>query len=176
MWFTLIEVLVVISIIAILVVWIARLDFNRLSGKQKVEIFWNKIVSNIETIMTNALLWKWVWEKLYTPDEWKIEISEAGSWKLITSYLSWSSRIYHSIDSMDNITYPYSISNIECKDLVFPYSTWALSSSTWTIIINQGNLSLSGCQDTGYRIIKFDALYLDNKRTIELNAINAVIE
>jgi prepilin-type N-terminal cleavage/methylation domain-containing protein len=173
--FTLIEILVVISIIAILALWIVWMDFNRLSWKQKTEIFWNKIVSNMETIINNALLWKWIWVNLNTPKQWKIEISTTNSWTLKTSYLSWSLRYNYEETSLNTI-YPYSISNIYCIKLDGSTGGLELWNSTWTILIKQAELSLSWCEDDNFKILKFDTSFLDNKKTIDINTLNGIIK
>ncbi len=171
--FTLVELLVVITLIAILAVWVSNIDYNRLSGKQKLDIFWNQIVSNIETTLNNALLWKWIWDELITPKKWKIEISNSNSWALETFYSSWSSWIHYGLASL-NIQNFYSINNIECIKL--DWTTTPIPTSTWTIMVEQANLALSGCTDDTYKILRFEWTFLDNKKTIEVNTLNWIVK
>ncbi len=77
-WFTLIELLVAISIIAILAIGVSNINWNRLSDRQKITIFQNRVVSEIETIRNNALFGKAVTPALIVPHTWRIDLSAAG--------------------------------------------------------------------------------------------------
>lgn len=58
--FTLIELLVVIWLIIILWVTISSLNFNKLTNIQRAEMFSNKIITQIENVRDNSLVWKWI--------------------------------------------------------------------------------------------------------------------
>lgn len=58
-WFTLVELLVVISLIIIIILALTNFNFNKLSDEQKSEIFANKILSEIETLRDDSISWKW---------------------------------------------------------------------------------------------------------------------
>lgn len=171
--FTLIELMVAISLIAIVVIWWYNLDFNRLSWRQRLEIFSNKVISNIETIRNNALLWKWAWINLDIPPEWKIDISSANSWSLSVSFLSWAT--WYSFPENSLITNrPYQIDNIQCVSLNHT-NTWSFLGWTWTIIVSKWDLSLSWCSDSNNKIIKFDTIFTKDDFTIEVNTLNWLI-
>jgi len=87
--FTLIELLVVISIITILALWISQISFTTMWDKQKLDTTVARIVSNIETVRWNALMWKWIWDQLTVPESYQIDFSTTWSGNITTQYLSW---------------------------------------------------------------------------------------
>lgn len=78
--FTLVEILVVISLIILIVLWINSINFNKLSNEQEAEIFSNKIVSIIEELRDDSITWKWKTSSTWiTPI--KERILEIKSWE-----------------------------------------------------------------------------------------------
>jgi len=49
--------MVAIAIIGIIALWATSFNFNKVSNGEKLKIFNNNIVSNIETIRNNSLMW-----------------------------------------------------------------------------------------------------------------------
>ncbi len=79
--FTIIELLIVLIII-LLIFSISSFNFFGMSDRQKLEIFTNKIISKVEEVRNNALVWKSVnlkWSWIFIPDAWKIEIKDSIS-------------------------------------------------------------------------------------------------
>jgi Tfp pilus assembly protein FimT len=168
--FTLIELLVIIAIIMITVLWLSNLNFKSAQDRQQLEILSNTIISQIETVRTNALIWKWVLslEKLIVPKRRKIDISKNDSWSIITSYENDSDMwiIDETIELKDDKF--KSISEINCRDTT--------SVDTWTLIFKWDNYSFSGnCLEKETKIsIKIE--YKELTQTIEFNRINWLIE
>jgi len=136
-WFTLIELLVGISIITILVLWWSNIAYRNISDKQKLEIFNNRIIWEIEEVRNNSMIWKWIWTNLTVPPEWKIEFSRNSWWKIITSY-SWATWTEYKNIEMDNFI---NISSISCKNI--SWTTQNLTATqTWTIIFKWWKYSL----------------------------------
>ena len=83
--FTLIEILVAIALLAIIWLWFANYNFSSMWDRQTLESFTNKIISNFETLRTNALVWKWAWENFVAPEYREISFSTWNNW-FETSY------------------------------------------------------------------------------------------
>lgn len=75
--FTLIEIMVAITIIAIIISFMRNINFTKISNEQKSERFANKIISKIEEARNNSATWKWTklptWESIIV-DNWVIEL------------------------------------------------------------------------------------------------------
>jgi len=113
-WFTLVELLVWMALIIILFMWITTVSFKSSSDKQRLEIFWNKIISKIETARSNDLIWRWItqWWVLVNPDSWKIDINSNWQWYIRVFYeLSW---VFYNFDELFFENW-YNITSIVCK-------------------------------------------------------------
>jgi len=164
--FTLIEILVWMAILTILIMWATRVNFNYSTNNQKLEIFNNKIASEIETARNNSLIWKWVGSELIIPDWWKIDFSTNWSWVVITSYLSWT-WIENNKVSIDEW---YSISNINC-------SSDLIATETWTIFFDSWEYSLWTDCPTNYTKINIETSFRMSKpKNIEFNSISWLIK
>lgn len=176
--FTLIELLVAIAIITILALWATNLDLNRLSNKQKLEIFTNSVKTNYETIRNNSLSWKWIWPNLVVPKKWKIDFSKSNSWTILTSYsMDWTSWTgASSLDFQNN----FEISTIRCKDI-----NWTLvwnvlnDTETWSIELEWIKTELgwdSFCDDVSSKIIEIRFWNKINEfKTLEINTLNWLV-
>jgi len=172
--YTLMELLVVITIIGIIAIWTTQLDFNRLSQKQQVSIEAIKIINIIEEVRNNALTWKWIWVTLETPDAWKIDISRSASGTVTSSYTlndgsSWTPYSFWSWQA----PFPQEIESMECYKL----DGSSESISTPISISFTGSVwSLSGCSDNNYKIFTFIYGIANLKHSISINALTWVIE
>ena len=79
--FTMIELLVIITIIAIMFFASNNLIFTKTQDSKKLEIFVNKIVSIFDTAKNYSLTWKWIWTNLETPNYWKLKIQKRASFR-----------------------------------------------------------------------------------------------
>jgi type II secretory pathway pseudopilin PulG len=176
--FTLIELLVWIAIIWILLLSASKINFNRLSIKQELDIFTNNVKSNFENIRNNSLSWKWIWTwtELIIPEKWKIEYSDYNSWTIINSTFSWSVRT--SLDIAPKFKTGYSISKIRClqlnwtEDYVFPASTW-----TWEIEFIWSNIFLKwDCSTSTSKILELTIKNRSETKILLINTLNWLIE
>lgn len=172
--FTLIELLVAITIITIMALWVSSLDFNRLSWKQKLEIFTNNVKTNYESIRNNALSWKWIWNNLDIPKKWKIDFSKSNSWTIITSYSNdWTIWNTYNNTSFQN---SYQILSIRCLK-----NNWTLDNVlntwTWTIELSWINTTLWwDCSNNTSKILEitFRNKTYDTKK-LEINTLNWLV-
>jgi len=136
--FTVIELLVVIAVIIIMVLWATNMNFNSTTNKQKLEIFTNKVISQIETVRTNDLVGKAEldWSELEIPDRWFIEVSTAWLWKLTTKIERNSNIENFSELFMEEW---FSIDEVWCD---LPNWTSYNTTNTWTIVFEKWNYSL----------------------------------
>jgi len=129
--FTIVELLVAIAIITIISLWANSISFKSVSDKQWLEIFNNKIISEIERVRNNSLIWKGIWANLDVPKTWRIDFSTSWSWILNTNYrlTDISPWILDSSLPMDK----FSINWVTCINVawtLFPLTT----TETWSII------------------------------------------
>lgn len=173
--FTLIEILTVIAIISIISIWVSNINFNRLSEKQELDIFLNKIINNYEDIRNNSLLWKWIWNSLEVPEKWKIDFSNTWDWKIISYYYSWW--LWDWIEYKDNkFEEYYKINKIECSKLDWE-DTYYLSNETWTIEIEWSNITLTwACNDKKYKIFNLTMDYKGFQESFEINVLNWIVD
>jgi len=89
-WFTLAEIMIVITIMSILSLMATNFDFNKKSSREKRDWLINKIISTIDTEKINIKIWRWIktWTNIINPDFTKISIS---SWSVNIKYYTWSS-------------------------------------------------------------------------------------
>jgi prepilin-type N-terminal cleavage/methylation domain-containing protein len=165
--FTLIELMVVITISWILVVWVSNVDWNRLSDRQKFTIFQNRIISEIETVRNNALFWKGIWASLDVPETWTIDVSR--DWFDI-SHQSWA------------ISTAYTNSNIWLKQFetiqdLYCWSTQIPPSATpITVIIENADINFTWatvCDDEHLLSVVLEYRWFTG--AIELNSINGLV-
>lgn len=171
--FTLIELLVVITIVGIVVLASSRINFNQISDSQKAKIFTNKIVSNIETVRNNSLIWRWVWIKLEQAQNWKVEMLVWDSWNLSTFYSTW---VYIK---ENNLSFDFEnfakIESINCLKLdnsvVENINSWS-----WKIIFTWGSFAFSwGTNCSNSKKIKLNLRFKEDIQTIEINSVNWLI-
>lgn len=172
--FTLIEILVVISMIMILLVWLSKIDLSKWQNQQKSLSFSNKIKIPLETTITNALIWKWVGSDLMVPKSWKIEIWKYATamwwtWVLNIYYQTW--RIYQLNEAISSDKY-YDISKIECLDISW---TPLYNIAYWTILVKWSNIEMwSECWE--WKSLRIITQYKNEfPNVIYLNTINWVV-
>lgn len=171
-WFTLIELMVWISIITIIIIASSKIDFNKMSDRQKANIFASNIRSDIETVKNYALIWKWIGTGLTVPDEWKISISTNNSWTLETSYLSLWVR-----NRLDEYSINWDTFN-KIKELSCEKLDWSsvLAMTGGTIIFNSWNMTLTWCTNNIHKIINIKTSYKNFENNLSLNTVNWVIK
>jgi len=179
--FTLIELMVVISIIAILILGSNFLSFNKVSNKQKLETKIIRINSHFEEIRNNALLWKWIWTNLFVPKKYKIEFSTTWSWVIKNTYLSWGNYLdYTLFDKNIHFSDKFdSISKISCLKLDWTETSNIFSDSTiwtWIILIEWANMTLTWWCDDNEKILEVEIKRKNDTKKIQINTLNWLIE
>ncbi len=175
-WFTIIEILIAITIVVLLIVWVNTSQITKISENQKIWIFKNKIKSNIETAINNSLAWKAVDNTLLVPKYWKIEINNNYNWawfwtgNIRVSYGSWTFQPYTWLTIKPNMF--YEINNIVCNNLTLSNEN---SVNKIDLLVNNWNITLSWCTDNDQKIITFDVIYKNLKKEIIINSVNNVI-
>lgn len=175
--FTLIELLVVISIITILALWISQISFTTMWDKQKLDTTVARIVSNIETVRWNALMWKWIWDQLTVPESYQIDFSTTWSGNIITYFLSWTLEPYNDIIPINFWTDFTELSQFKCLDLDDDPDDIISSTWTWTIIITWWVMSLTwSCNQTSSKRLELTVKRKQHTKTIEINTLNWLIK
>ena len=189
-WFTLIEILVVIVIIAILALWVSNINFNAISDKQRLDKDIIKIISQIETIRNNSILWKWIWVNLDVPEKYEIHIWNTWSWNIKLYYNTWWVNTEYDFVKKINFwnNYEY-ISKMNCLSLEINPSTKKytiiddedgdnnIQDWTWKLIFEWANISLSwACDKAEAKILQVEVTRKQFKRTFQINTLNWLIE
>ena len=89
--FSLIELVVVIGLITFIALTATSLNFQWLSDKQKLEIFSNRIITQIEAIRNDALVWKNLYDTtkkilFEVIEQWEIAINKTIATLEVTAY------------------------------------------------------------------------------------------
>ena len=163
--FTLLEIMVVIALIWIIAFAVSKFNFNGLTNRQKLDSFFYKIKTNIETIQNNALIWKAIknWTDAFVPEKWKIDFNNSWSWKIISNYYDWSQYKFFSK------IIPKKFYSIKI------YNNWNLLNDTWSLLIEWWNLSLTWI-NTNNKILEITAKYKNFEKKFTINTISWVIE
>ena len=171
--FTLIELMVVIALIWIVALSAWNLNFNSLSDRQRVDWFFYKIKTNIETIQNNALIWKAIDDSwLFVPKKWRIDFDSSNNWTW-----SWTIKTYYLNDLGSYIAYTENNTISEKFYSIIIKNWWNIldSSWTWALIIEWWNLSLTWSSLTS-KILEIEAKYKDFSKIFTINTISGVIE
>ncbi len=173
--FTLIELIVWISIILIFAIWIININFNYIWDKEKDIWLARQIISWIETVRNNALIWRWIqdWNNIFVPDQWKISLTPHtnSSDMMKIFYLTWTEfkeyNTFHikeekdiMINSLKRIVRNWSEiwNSIETTDTVDIIFEWKNASFSWVT--------------NNYSILEITTKF----NTISFNNINWVLE
>lgn len=170
--FTLMEVLTVISILSIIALWASRLDFNRLSQTQKIQIELGKIISTFEEVRNNSLIGRWVGSQLITPSQWQITIENTNSSGSITAeYLSGTSlEPYTSWES----PFPFSISDMKCSNLD---TSSQVFTSSGVLVFEWWNISLEWCSSIDKaKILEFTYWVGSNTKRLYINTLSWIVQ
>lgn len=174
--FTIMELMIAITIIWIIFIWSTNINFKYISDRQKLEIFTNKIISEIERIRNNSLIWKWIWTTLIVPEKWKIEFNSwwnwTSTWNIITSYYNWSIWIQENNLKIEKLT---NINKVDCIDvswLVLPLN----NTQTWTIIFEWWKYNLLWDCPSNYSNIEIYTSSLSYTWSINFDVVSWLIK
>ena len=179
--FTIIELLVVITIISIMVVWVMNMRFDS-SDTEKLNILDNEIITNLEQIRDFSLIWKWIlnsW-KLEIPDSRKTIISPSdwtiSFWKIEKKYTINSTVSDYSEYIVQK---PFKIDKIECRLLNNIVNEISATDSV-TIKFEWQKISINStdinCQDKVKEIIITTNILEKRKNKISINKLSGVIQ
>jgi len=184
--FTLMELLVVITIIWIMTIWAMNMKFD-ISDREKLAMFDNEIITQIEQIRDFALIWKWVLDgsnRLVVPDRWDIVLSPSdwgtSKWKIVSRYYLDSSNtntVYKEYDAKN----PFLIETITCKELDNTDNDIANNENV-TLIFKWSKISLdtttnpANCQDEIKEIILSTDILKKVQWKITINKLSWVIQ
>jgi hypothetical protein len=177
--FTLIELMVWITILWVLAFAITNIDFNRLSNSQKLDIFsWN-IKNSYETIRNNALSWKWIWVNLIVPYKWTINFSKNNNWTISWEAYDESNAILDN--SIINIPSDFSISSIKCWEYLENRTLYNEMTNTWTIEFNWINIGLNinwdiNCDANKDKVLELIIQNKQETKIININTLNWLFE
>lgn len=169
--FTLVEILVIITIIAIIIIWSNSMNFNKWRDKEELELFKNSIVSKFETVRNNSMMWKWIWPNLDHPKLWKITFS---TWTTVmkTQYNTWAGLVDDTENTITDTT--RSISKISCLKID---NTFLNNVSSWVVLIKWDQLSLTWwCNDPLAKKLQMNFNYKNEIWTWTINIVNGLIE
>lgn len=172
--FTLMELLAWIAIIAIIILWTTNIDYNRLTSKQKIEIFSNKIITTFESIRNSTLTWKSISANFEVPEKMRIEYSNAWSWTITISSYDWTS--WSNYDTNNDILFGqgYTIWNMRCLKLdlnVDSTITWW----TWTIEFEWINMTLTWACSGDAKILEMEINYSAFTKILQINTLNWLV-
>jgi type II secretory pathway pseudopilin PulG len=168
--FTLLEIMVVVALLWIATLWITQLNFNSLSNKQRLDWFFYKIKTNIETVKNNVLIWREIkdWTETITSSRWQIDFNNSGSWIIKTYYYNTSgTKKSYSLWKYDIIPekgYAIVVSN-----------SWSSITDTGSILINWGNLTLTWITTTN-KVLEIKTKYQWLEKVFTINTVSWVIE
>ena len=177
--FTLIELIVWITIMWVLAFAISNIDFNRLSNKQKLDIFAWKIKTTYETVRNNALAWKAVGTNLVIPKKWNINFSKNNSWTIIIETYDNTNNILESSKLL--IPNNISIESIKCWEYWEDKTLYDEMTNTWTIEFSWINIKLNlnwdwSCDWNKDKILEIDIKDKVETKKITLNTLNWLVE
>lgn len=168
--FTLIELLVTITLIWILTLSISGMSFSKATIKQNSKIFANKILTSIESIRNNSLIWRSVkgWIPMYKAN---INFTLAWSWQMNISYNTWSTSPFISSTLSIIPEDTYSINKLEC---LLIDSTLDATTNSWTISIIWNEFNLIWCWEYT-RILRITTKHKAEEETISINIVNWLV-
>lgn len=174
--FTLVEILVIITIIAIIIIWSNSMNFNKWRDREELELLKNSVVSKFETVRNNSMMWKWVWTDLDHPTQVKITFStwsdimktEYNTWTLTTNWLN------DSESYINDTTLVKSISKISCLKID---DTPIINVSSWVVLIEWDKLTLTWwCNYPLAKKLQLNFKYKNEISTWTINIVNWLIE
>ena len=164
--------MVFISLIALLSIWVSRVNFNSFTNGQKVLILSQKIISRIETVKNYAKNGYGIWVWLTTPDAWRVQLSQTG---IISEYSLDNKNTWNPFPTL---SYQFqnweSISLLRCKNTL----AWIPedSATSASLEFSSTGTLISGCNAPNFTELQINAQYANEKRVLSFSTLNSVIE
>jgi len=170
--FTIVELLVAIVVVIIITLSWSNIAFRAISDKQNLEISTNKIISEIERVRNNSLIWKGIWTNLEVPKKWKIDFSSSWNWIIETKYTNdWTNWIINNRLPINK----FEVNKIVCIKVDWTTSTLS-DSQTWSIFFEWWKYKLwYDCPDS-FSTIKIETKNKNITKYIEFDVINWLIK
>ncbi len=170
--FSLIELLVVITIISILVLWLSNMNFKWQQDKEKLEKKVNKIISIVEETQFNSLVWKSV-ENFEIPKKRKITFATWANNEFTLEKFYKTGTAWISVEKNILQNPQFFIENFYCSDLNSS-STWSFL-GTGEIIFEWRKIYLSGstdCSSNNFQKLEIDFKLWDFEKKLIINTIS----
>lgn len=167
--FTLVELIIVISIIWVMAMMAPRINFSEINNQKRADVFTSHIWRVLESSRNNALFGRSIW--VLSPDAWRVSIWLANSWSILTEYLDGLTWIpYNDQDLSFSMAFPKSIWNVNCND------SGDIWTATWIIQFEGRNVSYSwACSSTDKTMIIYTD-YAWYTWSVIVNAVSWVIQ
>lgn len=170
--FTIIELLIAITVITIVTLGWSNIQFRSISNKQSLEISTNKIISEIERIRNNSLIWKGIWINIDVPKMWRIDFSTSWSWAIKTNYTNdWTNWIIDNSMTIDK----FSINKVKCINVNW-IETNLNNTQTWSIFFEWWKYKLWSDCNTLNSSIMIETFYKWHTKNIEFDIISWIIK
>ena len=178
--FSLIELVVVIGLITFIALTATSLNFQWLSDKQKLEIFSNRIITQIEAIRNDALVWKNLYDttkKIWFEDieQWEIAINKTTATLEVTAYPKQKdiSEVKEPrIVTTNKVSTWEKIEALKCN-----WAWWEKSIDSVKIVFERtktAKVIWEGCNENS--ILQFDLSYSKEKWIIEFDPVSWLVE
>lgn len=168
--FTLVEILFVITIIGVLALGISRVNFSRISQVELLNTESIKLLTSIEEMRNNALVWRAVSDWVVIPDFWSIAFTNENT------YTRWYDT---EVINQTEMRTPFIVQSISCSNIDFT-QTWLVSDITNTDIrfYSWGETIITSCPSSiaNPAILDIEIWFWDILKTIRINTITNVIE
>lgn len=164
--------MVAISLIAILALWVSRINFNNFTSSERVLILSQKIVSRIETVKNYAKNGYGIWSWLSTPDAWRISLSWSG---LISEYSLDNRVTWNPFPSLS-----YEVQNSEdivrfrCNNILAGIPENTVNSVS--LEFSSTGSTIIGCNAPNFTELRIDVTYANENRYILFSTLNGILE
>lgn len=165
--FTLIEMLVIITIVATLALGISRLNFWEISQRELINTEVVRLVASIEEMRNNAIVWRAYNEDWDFPDSWNVRFIDDSSYSL--GYTEGgNTEVIRTVDLRSPFTFEAECSNTTWSDTE-GVDGWITFFITWELV-------LDWCGLDNWRILDITLWTESISRNITVNTITWVIE
>lgn len=168
--FTLLELLIIISIISILALWVSRLNFWAISQRELLNTEVVRLVAWIEEMRNNAIVGRAYDEDGNFPESWNIYFPDNQNYRL--SYTSWWSE--STIRSV-RLREPFEFQSITCTNTTWTDTSTIPTWEAWIIFSIDWNVLIEWCSEN-WRIVVIELWAWENTRTMTVNTITWVIQ
>lgn len=172
--YTLVEIIVVISIIGIVIFAMGNFNFTRLTQKQQTSIENIKIKSIFEEVRNNHTYGRAILSGSLVPLAWNIDVSTAWSGRVISEYLSGSTWV--NFQRSWNTSPPIFLSSVICKNLTGTISGTLTGTGKITFSGSEINISGTNCSNQNIKVIELQLQNRGLSETLRFNTVTGILE